>query len=198
MSRLRNGLLQLQSVPPGWGLTFSSYPLRLAKIAFTPEDFRKIWVYPWRIGSYPWRIWVYPWRIVWKLRLHPQRIPYFFYSTPKEILNFYNLPLENSMVRQPGGRGGADIKCNSPMCLRGCILTICFRRYGRGAWRVAPVHLLQCEKFLFLLRTKTNSLEQIDYPSLELFSLSKGVKAIATCGQEETREILGPVSRKSR
>ena len=72
------GLLHLKSVPPGWGLTFSSYPLRLAKIAFTPEDFRKIWVYPWRIGSYPWRIWVYPWRILWKLRLHPQRIPYFF------------------------------------------------------------------------------------------------------------------------
>ena len=114
MSRLRNGLLQLQSLPPGWGLTFSSYPLRLAKIAFTPEDFRKIWVYPWRIGSYPWRIWVYPWRIVWKLRLHPQRIPYFFYSTPKEILNFYNLPLENSMVPQP-----ADIKYNSPVVLLG-------------------------------------------------------------------------------
>ena len=32
---------------------------------------------------------------------------------------------------------------------------------------------LECEKFLFLLRTKTNSLEQIDYPSLELFSQSE-------------------------
>ena len=79
------GLLHLKSVPPGWGLTFSSYPLRLAKIAFTPEDFRKIWVYPWRIGSYPWRI-------LWKLRLHPQIIPYFFYSTPIEILNFITYP----------------------------------------------------------------------------------------------------------
>ena len=197
MSRLRNGLLQLQSVPPGWGLTFSSYPLRLAKIAFTPEDFRKIWVYPWRIGSYPWRIWVYPWRILWKLRLHPQRIPYFFTLPLKKSSIFITYPWRIPWFVNRGG-GGADIKCNSPMCLRGCILTICFRRYGRGAWRVAPVHLLQCEKFLFLLRTKTNSLEQIDYPSLELFSLSKGVKAIATCGQEETREILGPVSRKSR
>jgi len=36
----------------------------------------------------------------------------FFYSTPKEILNFYDLPLENSVVPQPGG---ADIKCNSPL-----------------------------------------------------------------------------------
>ena len=32
------GLLHLKSVAPGWGLTFSSYPLRLAKIAFTPEE----------------------------------------------------------------------------------------------------------------------------------------------------------------
>ena len=88
VSSIANGLLHLKSVPPRWGLTFSSYPLRLAKIAFTPEDFRKIWVYPWRI--------------VWKLRLHPQRILYFFYSTPKEILNFYSLPLENSMVPQKG------------------------------------------------------------------------------------------------
>ena len=37
------------------------------------------------------------------------------YSTSKEILNFYNLPLENSMVPQP--RGVADIKCNSPIKL---------------------------------------------------------------------------------
>ena len=29
----------------------------------------------------------------------------FFYPTPKEILNFYNLPLENFMVPQPGGCG---------------------------------------------------------------------------------------------
>ena len=40
----------------------------------------------------------------------------FFYSTPKGVVNFYNnLPLENSMVPQPGGGGGVDIKCNSPM-----------------------------------------------------------------------------------
>ena len=61
------------SVPPGWGLTltFSSYPWRLTKIAFTPENFHKIWVFPrrriyvylWRIWVYPWRTWVYPWRI---------------------------------------------------------------------------------------------------------------------------------------
>ena len=43
--------------------------------------------------------------------LHPQRIPYFLLY-PSRNLSFYNLPLESSMVPQPGG--GADIKCNSP------------------------------------------------------------------------------------
>ena len=47
-----------------------------------------------------------------KMKASPQKNSIFFYSTPKEILNFYNLPLENSMVPQPGG---ADIKCNSPI-----------------------------------------------------------------------------------
>ena len=87
-----NGLLHLKSVPPGRGLTFSSYSLRLAKIAFTPEDFRKIWVYPWRTGSYPWRIWVNPWRILWKLRPHPQRIPYIFTLPLKKSPIFITYP----------------------------------------------------------------------------------------------------------
>ena len=49
-----------------------------------------------------WRIWVYPWGISWELKIHPQRIPYFFYFTPKEILIFYNLHLKNSIGPQPG------------------------------------------------------------------------------------------------
>ena len=108
------GLLHLKSVPPGWGLTFSSYPLRLAKIAFTPEDFHKIWVHPWRIGSYPWRIWVYPLRILWKLRLHPQRMPYFLTLTPKKSSIFITYPGEFH-GSSTGGGGGADIKWNSPL-----------------------------------------------------------------------------------
>ena len=32
--------------PPGCGSTFSSYPRRLNKVPFTPEDFHKILVYP--------------------------------------------------------------------------------------------------------------------------------------------------------
>ena len=112
VSSIANGLLHLKSVPPRWGVTFSSYPLRLAKIAFTPEDFRKIWVYPWRIGSYPWRIWVYPWRILWKLRLHPQRIPYFFTLPLKKSSIFITYPWRIPWFLN---RGGADIKCNSPI-----------------------------------------------------------------------------------
>ena len=53
-----------------------------------------------------------------KIKASSPKNSIFFYSTPKEILNFYNLPLENSMVPQPGGvggGGGADIKCNSPL-----------------------------------------------------------------------------------
>ena len=52
-----------------------------------------------------------------KIKASPPENSIFVYSisTPKETLNFYNLPLENSMVPQPGGGGGgADIKCNSP------------------------------------------------------------------------------------
>ena len=48
-----------------------------------------------------------------KMKASPLKNSIFFYSTPKEILNFGNLPLENSIVPQPGA--GADIKCNSPI-----------------------------------------------------------------------------------
>ena len=54
----------------------------------------------------------------------PKNSIYVFCSTPKEILNFNNSPLKNSMVPQPGvgggeGRAGTGIKCNSPMRLVG-------------------------------------------------------------------------------
>ena len=52
-----------------------------------------------------------------KMKASPPKNSIFFYSTPKETLNLYNVPLDNSMVRQPGAEGGGevDIKCNSPM-----------------------------------------------------------------------------------
>ena len=37
-----------------------------------------------------------------KNKASPPKNSIFFNTTPKEILNFYNLPLENSMVPQPG------------------------------------------------------------------------------------------------
>ena len=97
-------LFLLISVPPSPILLVEDLPFFLAfeeflKIAFTPEDFHKIWVYPRRIWVYPWRIsWkgefslFTPWRFCWILKLYPQRISYFFYLTPKEILNFLTYP----------------------------------------------------------------------------------------------------------
>ena len=126
------GLLHLISVPdpPAPVRNYRFFlTLRIGKIAFTPEDFHKMW-------AYPWRIWVYPRRISWKLKLNPQRIQYFFTLPLKEILNFYNLPLENSMVPQPRG---ADIKCNSPLWVfcRNLTTRHLMRRYripGLGAF----------------------------------------------------------------
>ena len=100
-------LISVHPPPLVEDLTFSSYPRRSAKIAF-----HKIWVYPWRIGSYPWRIWVYPWRILWKLRLHPQRIPYFFTLPLKKSSIFITYPWRIPWFLN---RGVADIKCNSPL-----------------------------------------------------------------------------------
>ena len=50
---LWSGLLHLISVLPGCGSTSSSYPRRLNKVAFTPEDFHEILVYPLRIWVLP-------------------------------------------------------------------------------------------------------------------------------------------------
>ena len=56
-------------------------------------------------------------KILWNLKLHPPMPPpppckrySFFYSTPKKILNFLNLPLKNSIGPQPGVK---DVKCSS-------------------------------------------------------------------------------------
>ena len=40
-----------------------------------------------------------------KIKASSPKNSIFFYSNPKGVLNFYNLPLENSMVPQPGGGG---------------------------------------------------------------------------------------------
>ena len=77
-------------------LTFSSYPWRLFKILFTPEDVQEEnGSTPKENGSTPQEC-----REIKASLFTPQRIPYFFYSTPKEILNFYNLSRKNSISGQ--------------------------------------------------------------------------------------------------
>ena len=41
-----------------------------------------------------------------KMKASPPKNSIFFYSTPKETLNLYNVPLDNSMVPQPGAEEG--------------------------------------------------------------------------------------------
>ena len=76
---------------------FSPYPGRLTKVAFTPEDFHKIWVFPLKnvalhLKNFP------------EFKATPQKNSIFFYSTPKEILKFCNLVLKNSIGPQPVGK----------------------------------------------------------------------------------------------
>ena len=92
-------------------------PPRLEDLPFllTLEDLK--------FGAHPWKIWVYLWKISWKVIFRcsplkikivlkikgstPPKIPYFFLKlTPKEILNFYNLPQMNSIGPQPGEKEG--------------------------------------------------------------------------------------------
>ena len=78
----------IRTPSPGWGPTFNSYPWRLNKIAFTPEDFLKIRVCrPQKHGSYPWRI-------SRKVELQPQRIPYFWTLPLKKPSIFITYPEE--------------------------------------------------------------------------------------------------------
>ena len=84
---------------------------RLNKIAFTPEDFHKIWVYPWRIWVLPLMNIGVPLENFVKIKAPP----------PKN----FTLPLKKSSIfitypwRIPlflsRGVGGTSIKCNSPV-----------------------------------------------------------------------------------
>ena len=87
---------------------------------FTPGEYR---YYPWRIwvlplknmgttpeecAYYPWRIWVYPWRNSWKLKLHPQRILYFFALPLPSTSMFITYPWRIPWFLN---QGRVDIKC---------------------------------------------------------------------------------------
>ena len=97
---VKSWAIVLIPVPPGWGLTFSSYSWRLNKIAFTPEDFRKKWVFSLKNTGL-----VYPWRISWKLKLDPKRIFFCYITLPVKRSSLLNLLLKNSIGPQPGGGG---------------------------------------------------------------------------------------------
>ena len=107
--------------PHGWAHIFTSWPWKLNKIAFTPEDYQTIRFIPLKNKGVP---------RVSMARSTPEKnygstfeephenliftpkefhILFFFYSTPKKVLSFCYLPLKNSMYPQPGAEG-MDIK----------------------------------------------------------------------------------------
>ena len=77
-----------------------------------------------------------------KIKASTPKNSIFLYSTSKEIL-IYNLPLENSMVHNRG-RGGADIKCNSPFIPESCLLFV----------QVSSIHHKKGAKTLYVLISK--------------------------------------------
>ena len=109
-----NGLSHLISVPPVEDLPF----------LLSPEDWLKLhsplenWVISVKNMGLPLKNFV-------KIKASLPKNSIFFYSTPKGIVNFYNnLPLENSMVPQPGGGGGGG---------------------GGGGWRRILNAIAQCK-----------------------------------------------------
>ena len=70
----------------------------------------KNWVIPLKNTGLPLKNFV-------KIKASPPKNSIFCYSPHKKILIFYNLPLENSMVPEPGGGGCAAVKGNSPISL---------------------------------------------------------------------------------
>ena len=108
----------------GWAIAFNiprpppsrlrTYLWRLKKIAFSPEEFHKIWAYSLKNLCL---LLCVPLRNFVKIEA----------STPKEILNFYNLHQRNSIGPHPG-EGGTWIKCNSPLCI--CVTSLFTAIFG--------------------------------------------------------------------
>ena len=71
---------------PGWGPTFNSYPWRLNKIAFTPEDFHKI-------RLCPWKTWLLPLKNFVKSGAPAPKNSILLDSTPKKSSIFITYPL---------------------------------------------------------------------------------------------------------
>ena len=103
--------LILISPPPS---RLRTYLWRLKKIAFSPEEFHKIWAYSLK-------------NLCLLLCVPLKNFVKIEASTPKEILNFYNLHQRNSIGRHPGD-GGTWIKCNSPLCI--CVTSLFTAIFG--------------------------------------------------------------------
>ena len=65
-----------------------------------------------------------------EMKASPPKEFHIFYSISIEILNFYILPLKNSMVPQPGGGGGGGgvtvMPCNGAVNVKPFFLTTTF------------------------------------------------------------------------
>ena len=105
------GLLHVISPPPS---RLRTYLWRLKKIAFSPEDFHKIWAYSLK-------------NLCLLLCVPLKNFVKIEASTPKEILNFYNLHQRNSIGPHPG-EGGRWIKCNSQLCI--CVTSLFTAIFG--------------------------------------------------------------------
>ena len=97
--------------PPSW---LRTYLWRLKKIAFSPEEFHKIWAYSLK-------------NLCLLLCVPLKNFVKIEASTPKEILNFYNLHQRNSIGPHPG-EGGTWIKYNSPLCI--CVTSLFTAIFG--------------------------------------------------------------------
>ena len=82
--------------PPPWGLSFSSCPWRFNKIAFSTEDFHKIWVYLMKNRGLPLKN--------MHGSIHPQRISSFFTLPLKKSSIFITYPWGILLVLNGGIR----------------------------------------------------------------------------------------------
>ena len=74
----------------------------------------RIAVYPWRMWFYPCRIWVYLWKILWQLiKASAPKNSTIFHSTPKEILQLFELTPEEFHWSSSEGRKGTDTIFNA-------------------------------------------------------------------------------------
>ena len=102
------------------GLALKNVGLPHVEYGSTPW---RITVYPWRMWFYPCRIWVYLWKILWQLiKASAPKNSTIFYSTPKEILQLFELTPEEFHWSSSEGRRGTDTVFNAIVaCEQACL-----------------------------------------------------------------------------